>query len=84
MSVLRLRARIDRLEAALLRHSRMAELISKFKTGDLTADEDKEALSLDRRWPAIKASIVADWDLQFRKQERQKRHEQIKQSTAPA
>ena len=84
MSVKRLRARIDKLEAALLRHSRMAELIATFMAGDLTDEEDKEALSLDRRWEAKKASIMAEWDRQFRKEERRRRHERTKQSFAPA
>jgi hypothetical protein len=84
MSVKRLRARIDKLEAALLRQSRMAELISKFRSGDLTAEEDNEALLLNRRWPATKASIVAEWDLQFRRQARHKALERTKQSSAPA
>jgi hypothetical protein len=52
MSVRNLRARLERLEAKLFKRSRMAELIAKFKTGDLTAEEDKEALWLDRRWSA--------------------------------
>jgi hypothetical protein len=67
MSARQLRHRIDRLEAAFHKQSRMAELVAKFKTGDLTPEEDKEALSLDRRWPATKASIMADWELQFRR-----------------
>src|SRR5262245_42831193 len=66
MSLRGLRNRIDRLAAALHKRSRMPELIAKFKTGDMTVAEEKEALSLDRRWPAIKASIVAEWDRQYR------------------
>jgi hypothetical protein len=71
MSVQRLRARIEKLEATYFRQSRMADLISKFKTGDLTEEEDKEALSLDRSWPATKASIRADWERQYKDWERQ-------------
>ena len=84
MSIQRLRARIDKLEAVLRRRSRMAELVATFKSGDLTDEEDKEALSLDRRWPATKASIMADWDLQFRKQERHGHLERRNQSSVPA
>ena len=46
MSIRRLRARIEKLEAAYFRQSRMADLISKFKTRDLTEEEEKEARSL--------------------------------------
>jgi len=77
MSIRRLRARIEKLEAAYFRQSRMAELISNFKTGDLTEEEDKEALSLDRSWPATKASMIADWDRQYKDWERQ--HEEREQ-----
>ena len=44
----------------------MAELISKFKTGDLTNEEDKEALALDRSWAATKASMIAEWERQYK------------------
>ena len=83
MSVKRLRARIDKLEAALFRQSRMAELIATFVAGDLTDEEDKEALSLDRRWEAKKASIIAEWERQFDKEERRRRLQRTKQSSAP-
>jgi hypothetical protein len=62
----------------------MAELISKFKTGDLTEEEDKEALSLDRSWSATKASMIAEWDLRFRKQAQHRHLERTKQGSAPA
>ena len=45
----------------------MAELISKFTTGDLTEEEDKEALLLDRLWSAKKASMMAAWERQYEK-----------------
>ena len=63
MSIRRLRARIEKLEAAYFRQSRMADLISKLKTRDLTEEEEKEAQSLDPAWPATKASINAEWFL---------------------
>ena len=84
MSVQRLRARIDKLEAALFRQSRMAELIAKFKSGDITDEEENELLSLDRRWPATKASIWAEWELQWDKQARRKRVERTQDNSAPA
>jgi hypothetical protein len=73
MSIRGLRNRIDRLAAALHKRSRMPELIAKFKTGDMTLAEEKEALSLDRRWPAIKASIMAEWERQYRRQARRQK-----------
>jgi hypothetical protein len=45
----------------------MAELVAKFKSGDLTDEDDKEALSLDRRWPATKATLMAEWDRAYRR-----------------
>ena len=67
MNIRSLRARVERLEAKLFKRSRMAELVAKFKTGDLTDEDDKEALSLDRRWPATKATIMAEWDRAYRR-----------------
>jgi len=59
-----LRARINRLEAELHRRVRMPELIAKFKNGDMTPQEENEALSLSPRWPAMKAAIRAEWERQ--------------------
>jgi len=84
MSVQRLRARIDKLEAALFRQSRMAELIAKFNLGELTEQEDKQARLLDRRWEATKASLMAEWDRQARRQEQLRQLERTRQSSAPA
>jgi len=39
----------------------------------MTLAEEKEALSLDRRWPAIKASIMAEWERQYRRQARRQK-----------
>jgi hypothetical protein len=70
MSVRSLRARLERLEAKFFKRSRMAELVARFKTGDLTDEDDKEALSLDRRWPATKAALMAEWDRAYRRMQR--------------
>jgi hypothetical protein len=70
MSIRSLRARLERLEAKLFKRSRMAELIAKFKTGDLTAEEDKEALALDRRWSATKSRLIDEWDRAYRRRQR--------------
>jgi hypothetical protein len=67
MHIRRLRARIDKLQAAMFKRSRMAELKAKLESGDLTPEEDREALSLDRRWPSTKAAIMADWERQFKR-----------------
>jgi hypothetical protein len=55
----RLRARIERLERELSKRVRVSELAMKFDNGTLTEEEDREALMLNPRWPAMKAALAA-------------------------
>jgi len=55
---------------------RMAELKAIFDRGDFTDELEQEALSLDRRWPAIKAALMKGWEEQVKRQDQSRRYQQ--------